>query len=426
MSQRRISSRFTFSFFLLAAATAVLNLNSHTDAADGDKSNPHLVYIPADKTALNYEALSACDKLTVAEYQKRGVTVTEKTRDDFVKWLETDGKAYEKSRDSFQRVAFAKSLKADAVGKLMTWEITEEDAKQSGMKPGVIIYGWGMGLKALTQSDMILGEPGLEARAVPLGIGGHDSDPWDVPTKVSAQACTNGTSFMAEMPKRAFLGIQIDGQAITKIVPKSPAEALGLKEGDKLISLAGSPISGLDSLRDVMTGKQPGDEIEIEYSHEDKVTKSKIKLADMMAVMEASRPKSGQPVPELAAAKDIEGRDVKLSQFHGKVVLLDFWATWCGPCVNEMPLVNEVAESLKGKDYVWVGVSADDDEKAWKDFVSNNKLVGTHVRSAEWINAMGVQGFPTVMVIDQKGVLRCDSVNGAQIAKSVTAILGEK
>ena len=86
--------------------------------------------------------------------------------------------------------------------------------------------------------------------------------------------------------------------------------------------------------------------------------------------------------PELARARmapafavtTLDGQRVSLDDLQGKVVLIDFWATWCGPCREALPHVRQIAQKFQGQPLVVLSVSLDNDEAKWKDFVAKNNM----------------------------------------------------
>ena len=105
--------------------------------------------------------------------------------------------------------------------------------------------------------------------------------------------------------------------------------------------------------------------------------------------------------------KDVNGKDVKLASFKGKVVLLNFWATWCGPCKIEIPWFNEFQQKYQDKGFVVLGISADDTVEQLKPFVTEFKmnypvLVGLGREDVQ--EALGpVWGLPTTLLINREG-----------------------
>lgn len=113
------------------------------------------------------------------------------------------------------------------------------------------------------------------------------------------------------------------------------------------------------------------------------------------------------PAPNFTI-KDLAGRDVTLSSFKGKVVLLNFWATWCLPCRDEMRSIETLYKAYKGKDLVILGVSIDigpGSISRVKDFVEKNRLSFTILTDPDIKvgTAYKVFALPTSILIDRKG-----------------------
>ena len=117
----------------------------------------------------------------------------------------------------------------------------------------------------------------------------------------------------------------------------------------------------------------------------------------------------GRPAPEIDSVA-LDGRSMKLSGYRGKVVLLSFWATWCGPCMRMVPHERELVKRFEGKPFVIVGVNGDNDLKAaraaaadhgmtWRSFQDRG---GPRRIAQDW----HVWGWPTFYLIDQKGIIR--------------------
>jgi thiol-disulfide isomerase/thioredoxin len=117
----------------------------------------------------------------------------------------------------------------------------------------------------------------------------------------------------------------------------------------------------------------------------------------------------GKPAPAVAS-KLLDGKDVKLEDYKGKVVLLDVWATWCGPCRAMIPHERELVERMKDKPFVLVSVSADDKKEALEKFLETEKMPWVHWWSDgsknEVLTKYRVKAYPTLYVIDHTGVIR--------------------
>lgn len=131
--------------------------------------------------------------------------------------------------------------------------------------------------------------------------------------------------------------------------------------------------------------------------------------------------------PELARAamappfkvETIDGKNISLDDLQGKVVLIDFWATWCGPCREALPHVREIAKKFEGQPLVVLSVSVDDDEGKWKDFVAKNEMTWPqycdHGFKGPVAKSFGVNAIPHTFTIDADGVLQDEHVGDAAI-----------
>ena len=115
--------------------------------------------------------------------------------------------------------------------------------------------------------------------------------------------------------------------------------------------------------------------------------------------------KDRKPAPEFAL-KDADGKTVHLADYKGKVVLLDFWATWCAPCKIEIPWFMEFEQQLKDRGFAVVGVSMDED--GWgvvKPYLQEMKINYRILLGNEQVGAIygGVDSLPTTFLIDRQG-----------------------
>jgi thiol-disulfide isomerase/thioredoxin len=116
----------------------------------------------------------------------------------------------------------------------------------------------------------------------------------------------------------------------------------------------------------------------------------------------------GNPVPEVEGT-DLDGKKAKLSGLKGKVVLFDFWATWCGPCRAMIPHERELVEKYKDKPFAILSVSADSEKGDLTEFLGSEKMPWTHWWDGEKgpvTKLFRVKAFPTLYLIDAKGVIR--------------------
>jgi cytochrome c biogenesis protein CcmG/thiol:disulfide interchange protein DsbE len=112
-----------------------------------------------------------------------------------------------------------------------------------------------------------------------------------------------------------------------------------------------------------------------------------------------------KPAPEFSL-KDSNGTAVKLSDYRGKVVLLNFWATWCGPCALEIPWFIEFEQQYKSKGFAVLGVSMDDDGwKVVKPYITEHKLNYRVLLGNDTVSQLygGLDALPTTYIIDKEG-----------------------
>lgn len=116
-------------------------------------------------------------------------------------------------------------------------------------------------------------------------------------------------------------------------------------------------------------------------------------------------PDEGKVAP-IFELRDLDGKKVSLSEFRGKVVLLNFWATWCAPCRAEMPSFENLYRNFKGKGLVVIGVSVDNSDRTVKSFVREKGItfpILLDEKKEVSFDDYGVIGLPVTFLIDRKG-----------------------
>jgi len=135
----------------------------------------------------------------------------------------------------------------------------------------------------------------------------------------------------------------------------------------------------------------------------------------------------GKPAPEIAMA-DPNGKIITLSSLKGKYVLVDFWASWCGPCRAENPNVVSAFDKYKNKKFTVLGVSLDDDKTAWEDAIKADKLTWQHISDLKkWestvVSTYQFEGIPYNVLIDTNGIVIAKELRGKALQDTLASIL---
>ncbi len=145
---------------------------------------------------------------------------------------------------------------------------------------------------------------------------------------------------------------------------------------------------------------------------------------------------TGEPVK--VSGKTVDGKPFDISQYKGKVVIVDFWATWCGPCLAELPNLKKIYEKYHDRGLEIVGVNLDDDGEQLAKFLKDNdypwkilhdsqsKKADEKKRGFSDPNAefYGITGIPTIILIDRKGKVVSLDARGEQLATLVDGLVG--
>jgi thiol-disulfide isomerase/thioredoxin len=131
--------------------------------------------------------------------------------------------------------------------------------------------------------------------------------------------------------------------------------------------------------------------------------------------------------PEFARARmappftvtTLDGQKISLDNLNGKVVLIDFWATWCGPCREALPHVRKIARDFEGQPLVVLSVSLDDNQDTWRKFVEQNKMTWPQYYDGGFkglvATLFGVQAIPQTFTIDSSGILQDQHIGDENI-----------
>jgi peroxiredoxin len=159
-----------------------------------------------------------------------------------------------------------------------------------------------------------------------------------------------------------------------------------------------------------------------------KCIKNKLLIVFLLLILSANlQTKGASALPPDFEAKDITGQSVKLSDFKGKVVLLDFWATWCPPCRIEIPNLLEIYRQFKNKNFVLFSVSLDRNIPLARQFVKEKEMNWLHVIDSESSGRIAalyeIEYIPATFIIDGKGNIVARNLRSAELKNTIANLL---
>jgi peroxiredoxin len=134
----------------------------------------------------------------------------------------------------------------------------------------------------------------------------------------------------------------------------------------------------------------------------------------------------GKTAPTFSA-QDIEGKAIRSGSLRGKYVLVDFWATWCGPCITELPRIQAAYRAYHGAGFEIIGVSLDESKEAVVDFVKARKVPWPQIHNAggasDLVQAFGVVSIPATYLIDPEGTIVRLDLRGKALDEALARLI---
>lgn len=191
-----------------------------------------------------------------------------------------------------------------------------------------------------------------------------------------------------------------------------------------------SAVQALNPDTDIEMFEKVAKDLMATYPESDYVKKFNMQLIDLRTQKQAAeRTNIGSLAPEIAVTTP-EGTPIKLSDFKGKVTLIDFWASWCKPCRMENPNVVKVYNRFKNKGFEIFGVSLDQDAAQWKAAIAQDGLTWKHGSElkfwqSSFVPTYNLDGIPMAYLVDAEGIIIAKGLRGEELEQKLEEILGK-
>lgn len=222
------------------------------------------------------------------------------------------------------------------------------------------------------------------------------------------------------------------GVRIEHVMRGSPAERAGLRAGDRIVMLDGSRVTSPSQISHSVASRKVGDSVAVAIE--------RTGTASTITITLAARPSSddlvkmhlvGASAPAFRNVTVLTGAPSSVEALKGKVTLIDFWASWCGPCRLIAPRLGTLKDRLGAQGFTVVGVTTDDPTTA-AAFAEKHQMRYPSVvdNDGDTSRAYGIVGLPTMVLVDKKGIVRdvfvgFDPTGDARMEAMIKKLLSE-